>query len=81
MKVPLLNARKTEVICKCDAHQGELIIQIDAQLPNGKPIAIMKDWWGIHVAIGARNSLGQYPYTPPVSEEEAEQMIKEAMKT
>ena len=81
MRVPLLNVRKTEVICNCDAHLGELIIQIDAQLPNGKPIAIMQDWRGFHVAIGARNALGQFPYTQPVSEKEAEQMIKEAMKT
>ncbi len=44
MKVPLLNVRRREVICNCEAHQGELIIQIDAQLPNGKPIAILKDW-------------------------------------
>ncbi len=81
MKVPLLNVHKREAICNCEAHQKELTIQIDAQLPNGKPIAIIKDWWGIHMAIGARNALGQYPYTPPVSEEETEQMIKEAMKT
>ena len=81
MKVPLLNVRETEVICNCDAHLGELIVQIDAQLPNGKPIAIMQDWRGLHVAIGGRNVLGQFPYTQPVSEEEAEQMIQEAMKT
>jgi len=81
MKVPLLNVRKIEVICNCDAHLGELITQIDAQLPNGKPIAIMQDWRGLHVAIGVRNALGQFPYTPPMSEEEAEQMIMGAMKT
>ncbi len=81
MKIRLLNVRKREVICNCDAHLGELIIQIDAQLPNGKPIAIMKDWRGLHVAVGERNTLGQFPYTQPVSEEEAERLIKEAMET
>ncbi len=80
MKVRLLNVRRTEVICNCEAHAGDLIIQIDAQFPNGKPVAITQDWRGFHVAIGARNALGQYPYTPPVTEEEAEQLIKEAIK-
>ncbi len=80
MKIPLMNVRKTEVICNCEAHAGDVVIQIDAQLPNGKPIAIMQDWSGFHVAIGARNALGQYPYTPPVSEEEVEQIIREAMQ-
>ncbi len=81
MKLPLLNVRKIEMICNCDAHLGELITQIDAQLPNGKPIAIMQDWRGLHIAIGARNALGQFPYTPPMSEAEAEQLIMGAMKT
>lgn len=76
----LTNIRAREVICNCDAHAGDLIQQIDAQLPNGKPIAIMKDWRGLHVAIGERSAIGQYPYTQPISEAEAERMIREAMK-
>ena len=80
MNAALLNIRTREVVCSCDAHAGEVVEQIDAQLPNGKPIAILRDWRGLHVAIGQRNTLGQFPYTQPVSEAEAERMIREAMQ-
>jgi hypothetical protein len=80
MKTQLLNIRARQVICNCDAHCGDLVEQIDAQLPDGRPIAILKDWRGFHVAIGARNAIGEWQYTPPVSEEEVEALIRKAMQ-
>ncbi len=78
--ISLLNIRTREVVCNCPAHCGDTIQQIDAQLPNGKPIVIMKDWRGLHVAIGARNCIGEWQYTQPMSEAEAERLIREAMR-
>jgi hypothetical protein len=76
----LKNMRLKQVICNCDSHCGELVQQIEAQLPNGKPIVIMKDWAGYHVAIGERNQIGNFQCPPGVSEAEAEQIIRNAMQ-
>lgn len=78
--ITLVNVRAREMICNCEAHCGDLIQQIDAQLPNGKPVVILKDWWGLHVAIGARNCIGEWQYTEPVTMQEAERMLREAMR-
>ncbi len=80
MRFPLLNVRTKEVICNCDAHCGDLLQQVEGILPNGKPVAILKDWRGLHIAIGARNVIGEWQYTEPVTEAQAEQMIREAMQ-
>jgi len=78
--IQLLNVRRREIACNCDAHQGDTVVQIEAQLPNGKPIAIMEDWRGTHLAIGKPNSLGTFPYTQPVTRAEVIQKLQEAMK-
>lgn len=80
MNLPLKNIRAKQVVCHCDAHCGDVIQQVDAQLPDGRPVAILKDWRGWHVAIGQRNAIGKFPYTPPVSEAEVEQIIRNAIK-
>lgn len=80
MKVPLKNIRAKQVICHCDIHSGDLLQQVEAQLPDGRPVVILKDPLGWHVAVGERNTIGNYPYTPAVSEAEAERILLDAMK-
>lgn len=74
------NARRRAIPCHCDAHCGEIVVQIDGQLPDGRPIAIMEDWRGFHLAIGEPNTLGEHPYTPPMTRGEIVQKIQEAMR-
>lgn len=75
----LLNVRKSSMICNCGLHHNEQIEQIDAQLPNGKPIRVLRDSYGYHVAIGDWNSLGDFRCPPPVSEADAARMIQSAL--
>ena len=73
--IRLMNVRRREVVCNCDAHQGDTVLQIEAQLPNGKQIAIMEDWRGTHLAIGK-----PYSYNQPLTRAEVMQKLQEAMK-
>jgi len=78
--ITLLNVETKQEVCNCDVHGGDRITQINATLPNGKPVVIMQDWRGLHVAIGARNAIGQFSYTQPVAKEQVQQILSEAMK-
>ncbi len=77
--VDLLNVKTSQEICFCNLHHGQLLRQIDAQLPNGKPIRIMQDGYGWHVAVGDSKTLGDFPCPGPVSEEEMLRKIEAAM--
>ena len=78
--IRLLNARRRQIPCNCDAHCGEVVTQIDGQLTNGKPIALMEDWRGFHLAVGNPNALGEHPYTPPMTRTQILQALRDAMK-
>ncbi len=77
----LLNIRTRSMVCNCGLHNNELLEQIDAQLPNGKPVRILKDSYGYHVAIGNKNSLGDFACPVPVGEAEVARMISAALKS
>jgi len=77
--IPLVNVRRREIPCHCEAHCGEVVVQFDAQLPNGRPVAIMEDWRGFHLAIGNVKMLGLHPYSPPMSTAAIRKALQEAI--
>lgn len=78
--IQLYNVRRREVVCHCEAHSGDTVTQIDARLPDGRPVAIMHDWQGYHLAIGSRNTVGKFPYNEPMTPEQIQKALQEAMK-
>lgn len=71
----LVNVQVSEAKCPCHGY----LRQIDAQLPNGKPIRIMESSDGFHVAIGEVNLIGEFYVPAPVSGHEVMRMIRSAL--
>ena len=74
----LSNVRVSGEICNCYIHKGEYLQQIDAQLPNGREIRVLLDSHGYHVTIGNPRIAEYAPCPPPVTQAEAERLLREA---
>jgi hypothetical protein len=48
----LSNIVTKEEVCNCDFHQGTLVRQVKAVLPNGVPFVIQKDKYGYAFSMG-----------------------------
>ena len=73
--IPLVNIRRTQVVCTCDIHNNELLQQIDATLPNGRAVKILLDRYGYHVAID-----GDTSQAGGMSKGAAARLLREAMQ-
>lgn len=64
-----------EQICNCPIHRGDVLVQYDATLINGKPVRVLFDKFGTHAEVGKISD-----YAPLVSPQEFERMIREALQ-
>jgi hypothetical protein len=76
----LLNARLTSEVCFCPVHRGTELQQIDGRLKHGIQIRIMLDVNGYHVIVGNPDIPENTPCPAGISQQEAEQILKEANK-
>jgi hypothetical protein len=70
-------SRKTGV-CPCPYHQGEVVVQIQGFLCNGKSFVVMQDSRGYHVLIDQDVNEADFP--AGVDEYEVERMFIEALQ-
>ena len=76
----LHNVEKKMEECFCDLHAGQLLLQVDGDLPNGKHVRILKNRWMYHVSIdNFPNEHSEFP--PACSEQEAVIKILHAMRS
>lgn len=75
----LSNIKTYEVPCNCIHHNGGCVKILEATLPNGKWVAIQKDYYGYHVLVLPNAPKGswwnRYDCPTPISESKLIQRI------